>query len=338
MRDKSALLLNGLRDYGVDGQIGLEETPEQWVERLVEVFSEVKRVLRDDGTLWVEVGDSYAVRGQARSIDYLERTGGNTGLNSRNARTHEYAPIPNHYKPKDLIGAPWLLAKRLQQPHYTGQIKNDVDRVWLAAVIDGEGCIAIHKRPAGTPAYSSFRKNDGTISQYMRTKDSFQPKLEISNTSLALIERVIEITGEGNANVKQEAGTFGRKQTIYRWTVTADKARSVLREVYPHLIAKPHEARLAYGCPSSGEQGSAAHEALKLLHGGHPTGIDFPAPESLWEAGWYLRSDIIWARKTTESDARVDPRPADQSTLLCVSFREERTVFLRPGRDPGSVH
>ena len=49
----------GLRDYGVDGQIGLEETPEEWCASLVSVFREVWRVLRDDGTLWVEIGDSY---------------------------------------------------------------------------------------------------------------------------------------------------------------------------------------------------------------------------------------------------------------------------------------
>lgn len=49
----------GLRDYGVDGQVGMEETPEEYIERLVNVFREVKRVLKDDGTLWVNIGDSY---------------------------------------------------------------------------------------------------------------------------------------------------------------------------------------------------------------------------------------------------------------------------------------
>ena len=52
----------GLRDYGVDGQIGLEETPEAYVSKLVEVFREVRRVLRDDGTLWLNIGDSYAAQ------------------------------------------------------------------------------------------------------------------------------------------------------------------------------------------------------------------------------------------------------------------------------------
>src|SRR3990167_8337887 len=54
----------GLRDYGVDGQIGLEETPEAYTQKLVEVFREVRRVLKDDGTLWLNLGDSYAGSGK----------------------------------------------------------------------------------------------------------------------------------------------------------------------------------------------------------------------------------------------------------------------------------
>jgi len=60
----------GLRDYGVEGQIGLEDTPEQYVERLVEVFVEVRRVLADDGTLWLNLGDSYAPNKQLRGIPW----------------------------------------------------------------------------------------------------------------------------------------------------------------------------------------------------------------------------------------------------------------------------
>ena len=57
----------GLRDYGVDGQLGLEKTPEEYVQKLVEVFREVKRVLRDDGTLWLNLGTRIgAVRGSRR--------------------------------------------------------------------------------------------------------------------------------------------------------------------------------------------------------------------------------------------------------------------------------
>ena len=59
----------GLRDYGVDGQIGLEETPEEYIKKLTEVFHEVKRVLKNDGTLWVNIGDSYWGSG-SRGYDF----------------------------------------------------------------------------------------------------------------------------------------------------------------------------------------------------------------------------------------------------------------------------
>ena len=59
----------GLRDYGVDGQIGLEETPDQYVQKLVEIFREVNRVLKPEGTLWLNLGDSYAGSGKDSNPD-----------------------------------------------------------------------------------------------------------------------------------------------------------------------------------------------------------------------------------------------------------------------------
>ena len=104
----------GLRDYGVDGQIGLEETPEQYTNKLVEVFREVRRVLRDDGTLWVNIGDSYATHGGCKGSKHSH--------NFRSAEVAEREGI-YHAKPygaqiglkeKDLIGIPWMLAFALR--------------------------------------------------------------------------------------------------------------------------------------------------------------------------------------------------------------------------------
>lgn len=102
----------GLRDYGVEGQIGLEATPEEWVERLVEVFREVRRVLVPTGTLWIECGDSYAGGGGGNYGRGLSaRQGGQHPTNVRNRRAWlEKAML----KPKDLIGAPFLLAFALR--------------------------------------------------------------------------------------------------------------------------------------------------------------------------------------------------------------------------------
>ncbi|MBQ73260.1 MAG: hypothetical protein CMJ67_10190 [Planctomycetaceae bacterium] len=111
----------GLRDYGKDGQIGLEPTPDEFVESLVEVFREIKRVLRPDGTLWVNLGDSYNNRSVARpsshqgglgfkndsiQTSWADHTkGGRTRLSLRT----------EGFKEKDILGIPWRMAFALQQ-------------------------------------------------------------------------------------------------------------------------------------------------------------------------------------------------------------------------------
>ncbi len=98
-----------LRDYGVEGQIGLERTPEEYVARLVEVFREVRRVLRADGTAWVNLGDSYT--GSANAGGELTRTcNGPPNARDRNLPTKYGAGL----KPKDLCGIPWRVAFALQ--------------------------------------------------------------------------------------------------------------------------------------------------------------------------------------------------------------------------------
>ena len=102
----------GLRDYGMEGQIGLEETPEEYVKKMVEVFKEVRRVLRSDGTLWLNLGDSYAGSGKG-------------AWNNKIDQKESYIPdpdspqclmnkVPKGLKRKDLIGIPWRVALALQ--------------------------------------------------------------------------------------------------------------------------------------------------------------------------------------------------------------------------------
>ena len=115
----------GLRDYGHDGQLGLEPSPEAYVESMVEVFREVRRVLRDDGTLWLNLGDSYHgswgnYSGQNRGHGSQREivTGSLTQQKSYDG-LEEWRP-PSSYrieglKPKDLVGIPWRVAFALQQ-------------------------------------------------------------------------------------------------------------------------------------------------------------------------------------------------------------------------------
>lgn len=100
----------GLRDYGVDGQLGLEDTVTEYVDNLVNVFREVKRVLKDDGTLWLNLGDSYAGSGKG-------------AWKQKDKQRHSYVPDPDspqikktkEFKPKDLMGIPWRVAFALQE-------------------------------------------------------------------------------------------------------------------------------------------------------------------------------------------------------------------------------
>ena len=92
-----------LRDYGAAGQIGNEDSVEEYLQSLVSVFREVRRVLRADGTLWVNMGDSYATR-----------SGSQPPTNTRNSCGHTAKHTPRGYKYKDLIGVPWQLAFALR--------------------------------------------------------------------------------------------------------------------------------------------------------------------------------------------------------------------------------
>jgi DNA modification methylase len=105
----------GLRDYGIGGQIGLEKTPDEYIVKLAQVFREVRRVLKDDGTLWVNIGDSYAGSGKGAASHpenvSNHKQGTNRGMIGKSAVTKVSW---GECKPKDLIGIPWMLAFALR--------------------------------------------------------------------------------------------------------------------------------------------------------------------------------------------------------------------------------
>lgn len=110
----------GLRDYGHDGQIGLEATPSAYVAKMVDVFREVRRVLRDDGTLWLNLGDSYGSSGGDIFTGFNARYDG-TGLDggkqaqiAESAKSAARKPRDTGVRAKNLLGIPWRVAFALQ--------------------------------------------------------------------------------------------------------------------------------------------------------------------------------------------------------------------------------
>lgn len=113
----------GLRDYGVDGQLGLEQTPDEYVQNMVEVFRAVRDVLADDGTLWLNLGDSYAAQRGGTHMPAETLAGGRCGRTKDGGKVNRgrhdgYNPTRNAsaigLKHKDLIGIPWRVAFALQ--------------------------------------------------------------------------------------------------------------------------------------------------------------------------------------------------------------------------------
>lgn len=107
----------GLRDYGHPGQIGLEQSPEQYITAMVEVFRCVRDVLADDGTLWLNLGDSYGAVGGNTYAGFNERWSGTGGAGSKQDATLAGVTdrkIQTGLKPKNLLGIPWRVAFALQ--------------------------------------------------------------------------------------------------------------------------------------------------------------------------------------------------------------------------------
>lgn len=98
----------GLRDYGAVGQIGLEETPEEYVSKMVEIFREARRVLRDDGVLWLNLGDTFAASRSYQVADNKHPAVGALGHDTRSKKP------PVGLKQKDLVGIPWMVAFALR--------------------------------------------------------------------------------------------------------------------------------------------------------------------------------------------------------------------------------
>lgn len=119
-----------LRDYGMDGQIGREDTPAQYVARLTEVFSEVRRVLRPNGTLWLNIADTYC--GTGSKGDHLDPK----NPSGRNGQGVSLAQRVENVKAKDMIGIPWMLAFALRDTGW--YLRSDI--IWQKANPMPESC------------------------------------------------------------------------------------------------------------------------------------------------------------------------------------------------------
>lgn len=286
-----------LRCYGVDGQMGLEPTPEAYIRGMTKVFREVRRVLRPDGCMFVNIGDTYSVqKGQAGGVDKKSPA-------RRHLRNRPTESKIKGLKPKDLCGIPWMLATALRDRFYTGEIENESDRRWMAAMIDAEGCIYISRSKKGAVT--------GRGRKSVRSQDAFDVGVSIAQRNPKLLEECRRIYEKGRVRY------VGAKH--WDWRTFSGNARQLLLEVYPFLIQKQQEARLALGCPPSGPQATAAWVALKNIHKGGASDVDFPEPEPLYEPGFYLRQECIWQKPNAMPGSAKDRFSTDHEQVFLFS-------------------
>ena len=245
----------GLRDYGDAGQVGLENGPKEYIDRLVGIFSEVRRVLRDDGTLWLNIGDSYAGSGKAGG-------GKNRPEYPHMPRTSEGA------KRKDLLGIPWMLAFALradgwylrqdiiwQKPNampesvqdrctksheYIFLLSKSPNYYFDAAAIR-EAAVGFDNSPiagsAGTFGNPQARKRKGNARTF-RGGGAYTKGQSFENS--AGVER------ESHGNIQNETGLRNKRSV---WEVATKNTTNFHYAVYPEELIVPC---ISAGCPEGG--------------------------------------------------------------------------------------
>ncbi len=301
----------------IDSQLGLEPTPEQYVAKMVEVFREVRRVLRDDGTVWLNLGDSYAANRGYQVVDSMHVNVGND----------MGASVPSGLKPKDLVGIPWRVAFALQQPCYTGHIQDERLRYWLAGLVDGEGCMTVLRT---TSPHGSG--------------DSYPPVLQVRMCDQSPVLRCAEITGFGNASPRQDPPSSGGKRGSYQWRLSARNAADIAAELYPYLMVKKRQALLVWNqqlvresyktkrgvrIPDDAlEKQKEIRRMIQALNKSEQ--VDLPSwleePPSLYGPGWYLRSDCIW-HKPNPMPESVRDRPTKAHEYIFLLSKRARYYY-----------
>ena len=213
----------GLRDYGVDGQIGLEQTPEEYITAMVEVFRCVRNVLADDGTLWLNIGDSYNGAGPNRASDKRPAA----------ANTQDGNRKWPGCKPKDLIGIPWMLAFALRADGW--YLRQDI--IW-------------HKP---NPMPESVRDRCTKAHEYvflLSKSERYFFDSDAMKESAIHSDRIAgnknPQKGSGMAGMKIRGGLLAAQQKVYKtrnrrsvWTVATRPYKGAHFATFPPALIKP---------------------------------------------------------------------------------------------------
>jgi len=233
----------GLRDYGHAGQIGLEATPDAFVAEMVAVFRDVRRVLRDDGTLWLNLGDSYSSGGRTTQVAPTLRGNGKDEASGKQAYLNNFAVRPgNHagFKPKDMLGIPWRVAFALQADGW--YLRQDI--IWSKpnpmpeSVTDR--CTKAHEYIFLMSKSARYFYDAAAIAEtanYPEGSGNIRPGKEVGQAFMETHENLYKIGPRETRN----------KRSV--WTVTTQPYSEAHFATFPPDLIEPC---ILAGCPKSG--------------------------------------------------------------------------------------
>ena len=252
----------GLRDYGHDGQIGLEASPDAFVAKLVEVFREVRRVLRDDGTVWLNLGDSYAAS-QSTNGGYSDKStlAGFTNPATKGRQSNESGErrkIVHGLKHKDLIGIPWRVALALQADGW--YLRQDI--IWHKPNPMPESV-----RDRCTKAHEYVFLLSKSPRYYFDHEAMQEPASKgAAGSSFNIGKTAVHQLGRSSDAERVEDGTRNRRSV---WTVATKPYKGAHFATFPPDLIRPC---ILAGCPKDGTVldpfGGAGTTALVALEEG----------------------------------------------------------------------
>lgn len=258
----------GLRDYGIEGQLGLENTPEEYVQKITAIFREVRRILKDDGTLWLNIGDSYYGSGNAAGHTEKSMNFGRSTQSYGASRQGKWSAHPI-LKPKDLIGIPWKVAFALQSDGWW--LRSDI--IWSKPNPMPE---SITDRPTRAHEYIFLLTKSRRY--YYNSESIREPAKDWGVRDRSNWKARDERHSTGPAHRGGENGNFadrGRnKRTV--WTITAKPYREAHFATYPPDLIEP--CILAGSAPGDVVldpfMGSGTTAMVALKHRRHFTGYE----------------------------------------------------------------
>jgi DNA modification methylase len=260
----------GLRDYGHPGQLGLEKTPEEYVAKLVAVFREVRRVLREDGTLWLNIGDSYA-GGGGHSPNAPSSATSKSGKYGKALKSGGIKP-QGSIKPKDLIGIPWMLAFALRADGW--YLRQDI--IWHKPNPMPE---SVKDRCTKAHEYLFLLSKS---EKYYFDSEAMQEPATARPPGNATPHKYTKAYEESNTEehrTKAGLASIGARETRNRrsvWTIATKPYREAHFATFPPALVEPC---VIAGCPEGGTvldpfMGSGTTAMVALSKGRNAVGVE----------------------------------------------------------------